>query len=307
MSPTMISLPQAVELESRPYLALHGEGQSVLFPKVQTLPDRYLAESEIYHLKGGFEAEVIHNPGDKFLKAGILNQVSQELKAVVLAAFEKNNEDAETYVPRHTLAKNALWVSWLIVVRKHNSPVAFGSATFITPSLLYLSSAMVLPQEQPTGVGVIANALLWKLAVEEAGTRGIDDVDIICRTHNRSVASVLLHIFENGKLSTESLDADSRAIIHRTASYLGCEYDESTGISYDAYPEGLPAGLNSRSQRINEGFKQVGPKDACYVLGRLDLDYTDRLIARQAKRVVEKVKSKAIQMPLMPELAPMVA
>lgn len=260
-------------------------GSVVLSSLSKTLPGRkYLEDSRLYEIKGGFTAEVIQNPGNAFIQAGITCRVSEELSAVVLRAFNRTTEEIQVYASQEVMDKNAIWVDWLIVVRKNGLPVAFGSASFITPSLLYLNGAMVVPEEQITGIGVIANSLLWKIAVDDAQWRGISSVDIVCRTHNRNVASVLLHILEESVLSTEcKSEPHAHDLFQKTAAYLKCNYDPNMGISVGVYPEGLPAGTKSKSERINAGFEHVGPRDACYVLGRLDDDYVRCLLKRQVR------------------------
>jgi hypothetical protein len=256
------------------------------FPIELPVTQGYLEDSEFYQIRGGLIAEVIQNPFVKFIDKGITERVIQDLRKVTLAAFGKTEDQTDLYASDEVMRKNAIMVDWLIVVRKKDRLVAFSSASFITRSLLCLNAAMVVPEEQPTGVGVIASSLMWELAVDNARRRGVLDPDIVARTHNRNAASVLLHIFKNSKLSTEpGLDNHTNSLIEKTADYLGCVIDKQKGISYNVYPEGLPAGTKSQSQRINAGFENVSSCDACYVSGRLDIAYTQKLIQRKVKKV----------------------
>jgi len=302
MSPTATIFEKPTQAET----SAVDTAQTLLFPGLHLQCEnlRYLNDSLLYELKGGFVAEVIQNPGEKFLRAGVMNQVYQELSFVALEAFGKTQTEAETYVPQDVLAKNAIWVDWLIVVRKKGHPVAFGSATYITPFLLYLSSAMVLPAEQPTGVGVVANSLLWKLAVQEAKDNGLSEPDIICRTHNRNVASVLAQILRNSKISTEnSRDTEAQLIFMKTANHLHCNYNPETGISQNVYPEGLPAGTKTKDARINQAFQHLGPQDACYVTGMLRMDFVNKLVGKYV-RPHEPVQEKAEKVGILPSMVP---
>ena len=276
-----------IQLQERSQDAIQPAAGTIMQfePRTRTpfvVSERYLGESRLHHLKGGFTAEVIQDPGDRLIQAGLFARASEELADVALAAFGKPARERDTYVPQHVIAKNALWVDWLVVVRKRNQPVAFGSATFIAPGLLYLSSAMVVPSEQPSGVGVVANSLLWKLAVETAMMQGMPEPEVVCRTHNRNVASVLLHLLKDGRLSSEAAgDVQAQAVFMKTANHLHCEYDPETGVSQNVYPEGLPAGTKTNDARLNAAFRHVGPCAACYVAGHLNLRYITRLVSRQ--------------------------
>ncbi len=244
--------------------------------------DYYFKDSFKYKIGGGFSAEVIHHPGDKFIEAGIIEKVQKELSYVAIMAFRKEMDEIDTYVPQNVISKNAIWVDWLVIVRKNKIPVAFGSATYLTPFLLYLSSAMVLPVEQPTGVGVLANALLWKLAVEEAVANGVGAPEIVCRTHNKNVASVMLHVLREVKISTENTtDLEEQKIFIKTANHLNCNYNFNTGISYNVYPEGLPFGTKISNERISEAFKDIGPSDACYISGKLNSNFIEKLLSKK--------------------------
>ncbi len=258
----------------------------------EVLPrEGYFESSEYYQLKGGFEAEIIQDPGRKIMAAGLFKQVTEELGDVLLKAFEQDESDADKFLSGDKLTKVAVWVDWLVVVRKKGNPVAFGAGSFVTPYLFYLNAAMVMPEYQPSGVGLVANALLWKIAVENAERQGYKEPDIVVRTHNRNVASVFLHSLRDVKLSTEPIrDLYTRMILERTAEYLNCKIDRLTGVSYDVYPEGLPAGTKTKNQRINDAFEWVGPRDACYISGRLNMSYLSKILKRCAQKYEHRVK-----------------
>ncbi len=260
-----------------------------------SLRDCYFANSKFFQLKGGFEAEVIHKPGYKFLNGNMIGRVVEELGPVLLAAFGKEDIDSDKFLSGNRFTRVAVWVDWLVVVRKNRRPVAFSSASMIPPFLMYLNAAMVLPEFQVTGVGLVASALLWKTAVEETRKKVMLEPDIVCRTHNRNVASVLLHLLKDAKLSTEALDLNSKRTFAKVAKYLGCGYDEASGVSRNVYPDELPNGSKTNNVRINEAFEKIGPQDACYVIGRLDELYTEKLLARhvQGSSVEESIRNLA--------------
>jgi len=259
------------------------------FPSFFPARRQYFQDSSMFQLKGGFTAEIIHQPGPKAGESGILPQLQHELGAVVLAAFNKPADEAEKYAPESVMVKNIIDVDWLVVVRKNGRPVACGSCSYITSYILYLNSAMVMPEYQSTGIGFISNGLLWRMAIAENHRQGLGEPELVCRTHNRNVASVLLHTFEHGHLSTEPhKNLYVQMVMKKVVNYLQCNYDERTGVSHGVYPEGLPEGTKTMNERVTRGFSGVGPTDACYVVGNLDHEYMERVLGRNLQTSLEE-------------------
>lgn len=238
---------------------------------------RYIEDSEFHSYAKGITIELIKDPARKLMRAGMFEQVIDELRDVVLAAFEKPFSEHEKYAPQHTMSKNVIWVDWLAVARRNNRPVAFSAATFIQPDLLYLNSAMVIPEEKATQIGAMINPLLWKNIFDFQQSHGLTEFQLVCRTHNRDVVSGLLHAFLNGRISTETnLDSRTIATFSHVAKYLECTLD-SYGVSRDVYPEGLPSGHVTNRKRVTEAFRNVGERDACYLLGYLNYKYVEQV------------------------------
>ncbi len=266
------------------------------FEKASEKTTRYTENSTIYRLKGGFEAEVIKQPSRRIKDQPILNRIYQELRIVTLRAFNKDISEAETYVPRYVMEKNVLDVDWLIVVRKYNQPVAFGAGTYVTPFIFYLNGAMVHPDYQSTGVGLIANSLLWKIVCDEVKDMGLGEADFVCRTHNRNVASVMLHVFEEGYISTEKeCSSDHCRIFNKTANKIGGHYCPQSGIAKNAYPEGLPCGTKITNMRINNAFVGLGEKDGLFVAGKMKYHYLQNILKKNVKEIHEYQELKGLE------------
>lgn len=242
--------------------------------------ESYAIQSEHYSLKGDFTMELIENPWINITTSN-KKRLKNELGHVLMGAFEKKEEDAQQFLSGSKLEKVAVLVDWLIVVRDKGFPVAFGSGSFISPSVFYLNGAMVLPQYQSTGVGLLSNALMWKRAVEERQKQGDGIPYFICRTHNKNVASVLTGFLDESTISTEEgINPKVQMICKKTADFLACHYDETTGVCNNVYPSELPKGSKKNNSRIEKAFHSVGTLDACFIVGKLNLNLTQRLIDR---------------------------
>jgi len=212
------------------------------------------------------------------------------LSDALLQAFGKTPLDADTFLSGDKFTKVSLTVDYLIVVRRNHRPVAFGAGNFITPFLFYFNSLMVLPKYQRVGLGFYISALLWKYAILESRRQGYLEPDIVCRTHNRNVASGFLGYLREGQISTErNLSLYSQMIFEKTAKFLKCEIEPTTGISRSVYPAGLPQGTKMENERILNAFSQLSERDACYVTGKLNEDYVNGVLASSVKQVMSEI------------------
>ncbi|MEW6515736.1 MAG: GNAT family N-acetyltransferase [candidate division FCPU426 bacterium] len=259
--------------------------------------ERYLESSTIYQLRGGVEAEVINNPKFKFAQAGIEEHAKEELGNILIRSFGYNADQNGMFLDGNRFNRVAIDVDWLVVVRKKSQPIAFGAGTFITPFLFYVNSAMVLPEYQPLGIGSIAIALLLKIAREYALDINKYEPDIVCRTHNRSAASALLPALVDSKISSEiDKTTYSQMIFERTANHLKCSYDKTTGISKDVYPCELPTNEKVSNKRIIEAFRHLESRDACYVTGKLNVRFINRLLSKtvnESLRTMERIPERS--------------
>lgn len=278
----LASMSPVAEAESRD-LRLHFQSTAALVRE----DDKYCADSETYQLKGGFIAELIQNPAVRFLEKGILDQVVTDLQEVTMSAMGKTTDEVDIFAPTKVITKNAIYVDWLTVVRKEGRVVAFAASSFIDRDLLYIQSTMVRQEYQThNGLGSIPNLYLWERIVERRRMAGGPEIYFVARTHNKNIASLLLHVLDNDILSTEIKENNHqcRDIMKRTIKYLECNYDENSGISKNVYPEGIPAGNKTSSNRINDCFRNIGPKDACYIIGTLNLSITKRFVRAGMKK-----------------------
>lgn len=245
------------------------------------LSNRYTLESELYQLKGGFVAEVIQSPTNKMRQSGTYYKAFRELQLVTMKAFEKSLKTAHIYAPKKVVEKNVLNVDWLIVVRKQNRPVGYSSASYLSPFLVCLNSAIVDANFQAAGVGFVCGALLLKLINEKATDLGLLPLDYVCRTHNRNVASIMQQVLKGSVFSTEkNLSNEFKDNFTKMTKYLDCHYDEINGISKNVYPIGLPTGTKVSNPRINDVFKNVGDRDAVYITGQLNASRIEKLLQR---------------------------
>jgi GNAT superfamily N-acetyltransferase len=256
-----------------------------------TLPtrptDTYFADSDIYQIRNEFMAEVIYRPGSKAADPDLMEKMKEELGDVLLQAFGKTRTDAHIFLAGEKFTKVAINVDYLVVVRRNGKPVAYGAGNYIAPYIFYFNSLMVLPRYQRVGVGFYISGLLWKYAIQEARERRYIEPDIVCRTHNRNIASAVIKLMRTCQISTEK-DANkySRMIFQKTADFLHCEIDPATGISKNVYPAGLPEGTKTADDRVNLAFSQVGPQDGIYIAGKLDQDYINGILAASVREVM---------------------
>lgn len=250
-------------------------------------PEGYFADSDYFRVRKEYVAEVIYQPEDKVRRAGLTETLIEELGGILLEAFGRTWKDAETFLGGDHFTKVAISVDYLVVIRKDGRPVAYGAGSFLSPTLFYLNSLMVRPKYQRVGLGFFASALLWRYADEHASNRGQVEPTAVCRTHNRNVASGFLRLLRESDISTE-LDRTSavRTIFKRTASLLGCGYDEATGISRNVYPDELPAGTKTVESRINRAFDELGPKDGLYIAGKLNQGFLSDLLREHVTELV---------------------
>jgi hypothetical protein len=274
-----------------PNITAEPIARKALLDSTHESPLTFLSDSQVYLLKGGFTAEVIQEPGTKLLRAGLLEKARQEMGDVLLSAFERGDDEAETFLGGNKFTKVGIWVDWLVVIRKKDKIMAFSTASFVAPYHIYLNAAMVRPEEQSTGIGFMASALLWKIAVEDVKERLILEPVVVCRTRNRNVVSVMLKVMNDAVISTEKdLTAEIKATFRKTADYLHCEYDDQIGISKEAYPEGLPFGTKGNNDRIVSALQCLGPRDGCFVAGHLNLSYLNRIVEHSRRKEEERCR-----------------
>jgi|GEM_PF-2814082 len=254
-----LSLP----MPALPFLDSNG----VRAPSEST--DRYFRHSACYHIKYECTAELIRNPAKHDPIPGYA-AMTRELWDVLLEACGQDESRSDYYHSIIHIEKIAVFVDYLLVVRKHGRPVAFMAGTFISREWFYFNTAVVIPRFQEVGLGSIMTGLFCHTVIHDAARIGIDPF-FVCRTQNRKVLQALLGSFVNGKISTEAgLPDTHRDIFQTIAARLGCGID-SRGISRNVYPAGMPKCENEiKDPRIQQATAALGPQDACYVAGRIN-------------------------------------
>lgn len=256
--------------------------------------EAYFADSELYQIRKEYQAEVICHPQTKAGFAQLQARLIDELGDVLLAAFGKTRDDAETFLSGEKFTKVAVHVDYLVVIRREGKPVAFGAANYITPFLLYFNSLMVMPKYHRVGLGFYIAALLWKYAIPESQQFGYLEPDIICRTHNRAIATALIRVLRDGHFSSEqSASAYAKMLFKKTDEHLHCATDEC-GIARNVYPAGLPEGNKTTDLRVLNAFAEVGPKDGLYLTGKLDQGYINGILDAHARPLNARCEREAV-------------
>jgi hypothetical protein len=260
-------------------------------PKVFTLfPQTYYFEtSEFYKIRGGFVAEVIQNPSVKFLEKGILNQVTQDLTMVTLAAFGKRMEEKEMYAPEKVIHKNGIFVDWLTVIRAGSEIIAYTSASYLGKEILYLNAAMVnMNFQSASGLGIIPHLYLWTKLLDHRHDQESLTLNIVMRSRNKDVANIMSHVLKNEKISGETnLTFEEKMLFSHVAKQIGSSYDENTGINFDVYPNGLPGGSDKHGEKLNMIFSKLGECDAYLISGKANYLRMKKLLQREISDMPE--------------------
>lgn len=249
-------------------------------------PVTYLDDSELYSIKKSFYAEVILDLHKKIPTGIWLRIMLDDLWNIVTRSCNRKYTVDDEFKEKIDLNKIALNVDVISIVSNAFMPVAFSSGKFIRKDLFYLNTAVVFPEYFSLGIGAINTALVCKIVDQISKRENIDDLYYVFRTHNRNVASTMLNAFDEGFISTENhLPAKIKDIFTYTANYLDCEYDPQNGISYDVYPRNMPEGKSINNSRIQKALYHLGPTDACYGTGKMNMKLINTLVARNVKKI----------------------
>lgn len=250
---------------------------------------RYTETSTIYKLKGGFEAEVIQNPGVKFIERRIFMAVMNELRLVTLKAFGKSMEESATYTPDAVMHKNVMFVDWLIVVRKEGKVIAYTTGSYIDQNVFYTNATMVLPEYQKSnGLGIIPNMFLWKkISDSKHNSNGIK---LVCRTRNKNVVSLLSHIWVDMKISADdNISMEDKKSFKYIAEHIDVKYNYHKGITEDVYPGKLPCGdENHHVKEYKEVFEKLSERDGFYVCGQVNLKKINSILRKKIEPISGK-------------------
>jgi hypothetical protein len=206
--------------------------------------------------------------------------IQSELWDVVLQACGQDENQNDYYRSMIHIEKIAWMVDYLILVHKAGKILGFATGTYIDYNVVYLNTAVMLPDYQQIGLGSIMAALLLKVIVDEAQGKRKSTPQFVCRTSNQNAASSLLAALINGQISSEvDYDPGLRRVFKKTAAYLHCGLDEY-GISRDVYPKGMPKGGQVSNPRVREAFRGMNASDACYITGQLNKKFIDCLLKR---------------------------
>lgn len=266
-----------------------------IIPSPATEPKGYFHDSDFYQIRKEYIAEVIYRPEEKMRRAGLLDKVTDELGGILLEAFNKTDKDTETFLGGSHFTKVAISVDYLVVIRKDGHPAAYGAGSFLTRTIFYFNSLMVRPKYQRVGLGFFASALLWQAARTYVNNHGLAEPDIVCRTHNRNVATGFLRLLRESDISNESgLSEHARGIFRETTKLLECPFDSETGISRNAYPDALPEGTKTSNERVNRAFNNLGSFDGLFITGKLNHGFVNDLLSENVRAIalesVEELK-----------------
>lgn len=248
--------------------------------------DKYFKDSEIFHLKGGFELEYIRKPRMKSIGDSTRTRITEELGAILLKAFNKDESNGKELVTEEKIFELALNTDVLLVGRKNNIPLAFHSGSLIEPWLYYSKATFVDPTEQNAGLGLISIFLAaHKEVISNLGSGNFPWV--VTRTRNFMVARMVENGCENYKMSTEAeLDDFSQNVFRMTAKYLNNELDPIDGIVKNVYLPGIPQGPQPKDERIRKAMAILGPRDACYIAGKMN--------SKRVSMVINKYISESV-------------
>lgn len=271
------------------------QNQNVIIPQVALIDtgiqesevgEKYFEDSEVYHLKGGFEIEFIRKPKMKLFSDSTRARITKELGDILLKAFNKDGSNGKELVTEEKIFELALNTDVLLVGRKNNVPLAFHSGVLIEPWLYYSKATFVDPAEQNAGLGLISIFLAaHKEVITHLGSGSVPWV--VTRTRNFMVARMVENGCEYYKISTESdLDDFSQNVFRMTAEYLKNDLDEFTGIVKNVYLPGIPQGPRPKDERIRNAMEVLGPRDACYIAGKMN--------SKRVSMVVNKYISESI-------------
>ena len=264
------------------------------FPFESPVTECYIESSEFYRIRGGFIAEVIQNPFVKFIDKGMTERVIQDLRKVTLAAFGKTEAQAEVYASDEVMRKNAILVDWLTVVRKGTRIVAYTTGSIIERDVFYTNATMVIPEYQRnSGLGIVPNIYIWNKLLGKRMHLVSGDIKLVCRTQNKSIVSLLTHIWEEMIISGENnISDENKQMFKKIAESTNSSYEENNGISRNVYPGNLPKGKdNGHTNRFKEMFEKLGVRDAFYVAGKANARKFKKVIKMQISAIYEKAKS----------------
>jgi hypothetical protein len=269
-------------------LNLETQTAMTILPEIQVRPQPcYFQDSEFYQLHGGFTAEVIQNPFNKFLEKGITNNVIHDLTKVTLASFEKSQDESEIYAPEKVIIKNAVLVDWLTIVRHENKIVAYASSSYLDEfkNTLYFNATIVDADFKQYSIGSITHMYIFEKILKSRNDFESSTLNLITRTRNRSVAKLLESVMLDVKYSSDSeLDCEDKSFFSQAAKMIGGTYNEKDGISMRVYPTGLPVGSDKVSEKIQRVFAPLGETDGLLILGKCNYLKICKFLKREIKK-----------------------
>ena len=241
--------------------------------------ENFFKEAIQYKLKNNLNLYFLYYPNKK--KHSKLTKIWHEFWQVLLDGCMKDGYSEKAFRKKINMTKTVLAVDYLLVAGHEEKVVAFTSGTFITPEVFYLNSSIVKTEHQTRGIGAVITALLCKKAIEDKISSDTKKPYIVCRTRNFNVASSLLGAFKEGGISTETvLDNKMKNFFVMLSKYLNCRYNARLGVAYNVYPNGLVRGIDVKKSRVREALDMLGPRDACYVYGKLNMKLINFLLKR---------------------------
>jgi hypothetical protein len=230
-------------------------------------------DSHFYNIHGGFIAEVISHPYQRFMHEKQLDLAGDFFLKLSSKIFSGHANDWQNSLTLKEIKKNIFEADWLILLSFNGNIIGYTTATWIDRNYIYINAAcLLLEYSKKAGLGGIQSIILYNFLLKYHRYQLSREFKFIARTRNREVVKLFEHMCQEVKISFDSkLSKTERKEFSHIAEKIHSPFDEKTGLIKNIYSGGFPTGNSRRCLNLQAFFSNPeNSKDAFFISGRPD-------------------------------------
>jgi hypothetical protein len=228
-------------------------------------------DSHFYNIQGGFVAEVISNPHQRFMRERQLDLAGDFFLKLSSKIFSGHANDWQNSLSLNEIKKNIFEADWLILLSFNGNIIGYTTATWIDRNYIYINAAcLLLEYSKKAGLGGIQSIILYNFLLKYYRQHLNREFKFIARTRNREVVKLFEHMCQEVKISFDTkLSKTERQEFSHIAGKIQSPFDEKTGLIKNIYSGGFPTGISRKYTNLQTFYaSEEYARDAFFISGK---------------------------------------